>query len=157
MFWLILTIMIITSLPLLTKKKKKKNTHNNSCRQLTVHLSDTISIAQHLKKHSCPITESRKILTENATILKQKITNKNCLTIYHYWREKRFYWDVKCNQPRPEFKIVSPCSFLTTRTITLWASKFIYIYICVCVCVCVCVCACVCVCIYLYICGYIWI
>ena len=31
-------------------------------RQLTMHLSDTSSIAQHLRKHSCPTTEFQKIL-----------------------------------------------------------------------------------------------
>ena len=34
-------------------------------RRLKMHLSDTSSIAQHLKKHSCPTTELRKILTDN--------------------------------------------------------------------------------------------
>ena len=34
-------------------------------KRLTMHLSDTSSIAQHLKKHSSPTTELRKILTEN--------------------------------------------------------------------------------------------
>ena len=29
-------------------------------RRLTMHLSDTSSIVQHLKKHSCPTTELRK-------------------------------------------------------------------------------------------------
>ena len=38
-------------------------------RGLTMQLSDTSSIAQHLKKHSCPTTELRKILTDNTTIL----------------------------------------------------------------------------------------
>ena len=38
-------------------------------RRLTMHLSDTSSIAQHLKKHSCPTTQLRKILTDNTTIL----------------------------------------------------------------------------------------
>ena len=33
-------------------------------RRLTMHLSDTSSIAQHLKKHSCPTTQLRKILTD---------------------------------------------------------------------------------------------
>ena len=32
-------------------------------RRFTMHLSDTSSIAQHLKKHSCPTTQLRKILT----------------------------------------------------------------------------------------------
>ena len=36
-----------------------------------MHLSDTNSIAQHLKKHSYPTTEIRKILTEN-TILEHQ-------------------------------------------------------------------------------------
>ena len=33
-----------------------------------MHLSDISSIAQHLKKHSCPTTELRKILTESSNI-----------------------------------------------------------------------------------------
>ena len=37
-----------------------------------MHLSDTSSIAQHLKKHSYPTTELRKILTENTTILEHQ-------------------------------------------------------------------------------------
>ena len=37
-------------------------------RRLTMHLSDTSSITQHLKKHSCPPTRFRKILTKNTTI-----------------------------------------------------------------------------------------
>ena len=41
-------------------------------RRLTMHLSDTSSIAQHLKKHSCPTTELQKILIENTTILEQQ-------------------------------------------------------------------------------------
>ena len=39
--------------------------------QLTMHLSDTSSIAQHLKKHSCPKTEFQKVLPQNTTILEQ--------------------------------------------------------------------------------------
>ena len=41
-------------------------------RRLTMHLSDTSSIAPHLKKHSWPTTELRKILTENTTILEHQ-------------------------------------------------------------------------------------
>ena len=43
-------------------------------------LSDTSSIAQHLKKHSRPITELRKILTDNTTILEHQ-NNKQKLLI----------------------------------------------------------------------------
>ena len=49
-------------------------------RTLTMHLSDTSSIAQHLKKHSCPTTELRKILTDNTTILEHQ-NNKQKLQI----------------------------------------------------------------------------
>ena len=49
-------------------------------RRLTIHLSDTSSIAQHLKKHSCPTTELRKIFTENTTILEHQ-NNKQKLHI----------------------------------------------------------------------------
>ena len=46
-----------------------------------MRLSDTSSIAQHLKKkHSCPTIELRKILTENTTILEQQ-NNKQKLQI----------------------------------------------------------------------------
>ena len=45
-------------------------------RRLTMHLSDITSIAQHLKKHSCPTTELRKILTEN-TILEHQNYKQN--------------------------------------------------------------------------------
>ena len=38
-------------------------------RRLKMHLSNTSSIAQHLKKHSCPTTDLQKNLTENITIL----------------------------------------------------------------------------------------
>ena len=48
-------------------------------RRLTVHLSDTSSIAQHLKKHSCPATQLQKILTDN-TILEHQ-NNKQKLQI----------------------------------------------------------------------------
>ena len=44
-----------------------------------MHLSDTSSIAQHLKKHSCPTTELQKILTKN-TILEHQ-NNKQKLQI----------------------------------------------------------------------------
>ena len=37
-----------------------------------MHLSNTSSIAQHLKKHSCPTTQLRKILTDNTTILEHQ-------------------------------------------------------------------------------------
>ena len=55
-------------------------------RRLTIHISDTSSIAQHLKKHSCPTTELRKILTDNTTILehqnnKQKLQSLEALHI----------------------------------------------------------------------------
>ena len=49
-------------------------------RRLTMHLSDTSSIAQHLKKHSCPKTQLRKILTDNTTILEHQ-NNKQKLQI----------------------------------------------------------------------------
>ena len=45
-----------------------------------MHLSVSSSIAQHLKKHSCPTTELRKILTENTTILEHQ-NNKKKLQI----------------------------------------------------------------------------
>ena len=45
-----------------------------------MHLSDTSSIAQHLKKHSCPTTQLRKILTDNTTILEHQ-NNKQKLQI----------------------------------------------------------------------------
>ena len=44
-----------------------------------MHLSDTCSIAQHLKKHSCPTTELRKILTDNRILEHQN--NKQKLQI----------------------------------------------------------------------------
>ena len=45
--------------------------------------SVTLLTAQHLKKHSCPTTEFRKILTDN-TILEQQNNNKDhrCLKSY---------------------------------------------------------------------------
>ena len=49
-------------------------------RRLTMHLSDTSSIAQHLKKHSCPTTQLRKILTDNTSILEHQ-NNKQKLQI----------------------------------------------------------------------------
>ena len=49
-------------------------------RRLTMHLSDTSSIARHLKKHSCPTTQQRKILTDNTTILEHQ-NNKQKLQI----------------------------------------------------------------------------
>ena len=48
-------------------------------RRLTMHLSDTSSIAQPLKHHSCPTTQLRKILIDN-TILEQQ-NNKQKLQI----------------------------------------------------------------------------
>ena len=47
-------------------------------RRLTMHLSDTSSIAQHFKKHST--TQLRKILTDNITILEHQ-NNKQKLQI----------------------------------------------------------------------------
>ena len=41
-------------------------------KRLTLHLSDTSSIAQHLKKHSCPTTKLRKILTDNTITLEHQ-------------------------------------------------------------------------------------
>ena len=49
-------------------------------RRLTMHLSDTSSIAQHLKKHSYPTTELQEILTNNTTILEHQ-NNKQKLQI----------------------------------------------------------------------------
>ena len=45
-----------------------------------MHLSETSSIAQHLKEHSYPTTELRKILTDNTTILEHQ-NNKQKLQI----------------------------------------------------------------------------
>ena len=45
-----------------------------------MHLSDTSSIAQHLKKHSCPKTQLRKFLTNNTIILEHQ-NNKQKLQI----------------------------------------------------------------------------
>ena len=45
-----------------------------------MHLSDTSTIAQRLKKHSCPTTQLRKILTDNTTILEHQ-NNKQKLQI----------------------------------------------------------------------------
>ena len=50
-------------------------------RRLTMHPSDTSSIAQHLKKHSCPTTQLRKILTDKTTIL-ENLNNKQKLQIF---------------------------------------------------------------------------
>ena len=55
-------------------------TSTSLSRRLTMHLSDTSSIAQHLKKHSCPTTQLRKILTDNTTILEHQ-NNKQKLQI----------------------------------------------------------------------------
>ena len=49
-------------------------------RRLTMHLSDTSSIVQHLRKHSCPTTELRKNLTKDTTILEHQ-NNKQKLQI----------------------------------------------------------------------------
>ena len=49
-------------------------------KRLTMHLSDTSSIAQHLKKHSCPTTQLRKLLIDNTTILEHQ-NNKQKLQI----------------------------------------------------------------------------
>ena len=49
-------------------------------KRLTMHLSNKIPIAQHLKKHSCPTTEWQKILTENTKILEHQ-NNKQKLQI----------------------------------------------------------------------------
>ena len=46
-----------------------------------MHHSDTSSIAQYLKKYSCPTNEFWKILTKN-TILEQQ-NNKQKLQIFH--------------------------------------------------------------------------
>ena len=51
-------------------------------RRLSMHLSDTSSIDQHLKNHSCPTTEFRKIQTENATIF---IIIKTCRQHGYPW------------------------------------------------------------------------
>ena len=56
-------------------------------RRLTMHLSDTSSIAQHLKKHSCPTTQLRKFLTDNTKILEHQIINKNFRFSKHYISE----------------------------------------------------------------------
>ena len=44
-------------------------------------LSNTSSIAQHLKKHSCPTKELRKILTESTTILEHQNNKLEALHI----------------------------------------------------------------------------
>ena len=44
---------------------------------------------------------------------------------------------VKCNQSRPGFELVSPCSFSTMITITRRAPPFMCEYMHACVCVCV--------------------
>ena len=66
-------------------------------RRLTMHLSDTSSIAQHLKKHSCPTTQLRKILTDNKTILEHQ-NNKQKLQIL-----EAQYILKTCNQHLIEF------------------------------------------------------
>ena len=45
-----------------------------------MHLFDTSSIAQHLKKHSCLTTQLRNILNNNTTILEHQ-NNKQKLQI----------------------------------------------------------------------------
>ena len=55
-------------------------TSTSLSRRLTMHLSDTSSIAQHLKKHSCPTAQLQKILTDNTTILEHQ-NNKQKLQI----------------------------------------------------------------------------
>ena len=45
-----------------------------------MHLSDTSSKAQRLKKHSCPTTQLRKILIDNTTELEHQ-NNKQKLQI----------------------------------------------------------------------------
>ena len=52
-------------------------------RRLTMHLSNTTSIAQHLKKHSFP-TELRKILTDNTTILEHQNNKQTYRFSKHY-------------------------------------------------------------------------
>ena len=49
-------------------------------RRHTMLLSNTSSIAQHLKKHSCPTAQLRKILTDNTTISEHQ-NNKQKLQI----------------------------------------------------------------------------
>ena len=56
------------------------STSTTLSRRFTIHLSDTSSIAQHFKKHSCPTTHLRKILTDNTTILEHQ-NNKQKLQI----------------------------------------------------------------------------
>ena len=55
------------------------STSTTLSRRLTMHLSDTSSKV-HLKKHSCPTTQLRKILTDNTTILEHQ-NNKQKLQI----------------------------------------------------------------------------
>ena len=55
-------------------------TSTTRSRRLTLYLSDTSSIIQHLKKHSFPTTELRKILIDNTTILEHQ-NNKQKLQI----------------------------------------------------------------------------
>ena len=52
-------------------------TPNTLSRWISMHLSDTSSIVQYLKKHSCLISEFVKILMDNTKILEQKIANKD--------------------------------------------------------------------------------
>ena len=60
-------------------------------RRLTMHLSDTSSIAQHLKKHSCPKTQLRKFSPTTQQYSNIKIINKNFRFSKHYILET-------CNQ-----------------------------------------------------------
>ena len=62
-------------------------TSSTLSRRLTMHLSDTSSIAQHLKKHSCPTTQLRKILTDNTTILEHQNNKQNIRFSKHYISE----------------------------------------------------------------------
>ena len=56
-------------------------------RRLTMHLSDTSSIAQHLKKHSCPTTQIRKFSPTTQQYYNIKIINKNFRFSNHYISE----------------------------------------------------------------------
>ena len=54
--------------------------NTNRWANVHIYLKDASSIAQHLKKHSYPTTELRKIITENTTILEHQ-NNKQKLQI----------------------------------------------------------------------------
>ena len=75
-----------------------KSTSTTLSRRLTIHLSDTNSIARHLKKHSCSTTELRKFLPK--TILKQQ-KNKQKLQILEAL-------DIKNIQPKLIELILKP-------------------------------------------------